>query len=223
MIINCTRNSLERIGYTHEDLKRINPRIILARFDAWSGPCESYQMNHVGYDDCVQAGTGIMTRFGTENKPEEHAHIGTIDVIGGVGAACAVITALLHRRKGRLVTARSSLVSVGQYLQLPFWRGKRSFYGTGRKCIGEHRSHRAFPVRGGWIFAQTKSFLEDEFDIASCVKVLDAKEAVITIRALGYEAVVLESLENVRNDNIPSTPSLTTTHRLSNMYPNRIH
>ena len=42
IIINSTPRSLERIGMTHAGASaKINPRILLTRFDAWGGPAEA--------------------------------------------------------------------------------------------------------------------------------------------------------------------------------------
>ena len=96
------------------------------RFDAWGGPCgQGPYSEFCGYDDNIQAGIGIMSRFGGGLKEsEEHAHIGTIDVIAGVAAAFSLLLALVYRKKkGRTVTARTSLASAGQYLQYCFMFG----------------------------------------------------------------------------------------------------
>ena len=168
LLINCTQSCLERLKLTRNELRNINPRLILCHFDAWSGPNKNkgYLSDFIGYDDCVQAASGIMARFGGSiETPEEHAHIGTIDVIAGVAGAATAVVALIERKmKGRIHTVRSSLASVGQYLQLPFLYDKeREKLGSGITCIGEHMLNRCYETSDG-NFILVSSFYKDDMN-----------------------------------------------------------
>ena len=216
LIVNCTTACLARLRLTKGDLHRLNPRLILARFDAWSGPGEqSARMSaYNGYDDTVQAATGIMARFGGGlETPEEHAHIGTIDVVAGIAGAFTVVAALLERKhKGKVYVARSSLAAVGQYLQLPFLFGNtRPTYGSGRTCIGEHRLHRCYRARDGWVFVVASLHNDDEeadaamhralgpvFNWEGACASLDALELCHRLTQQGVSACVLRNMETMR-------------------------
>lgn len=204
LLINCTPDALRRLRLTRDDLAAINPRLVLCRFDAWGGPVESGGplSRYIGYDDCVQAGIGIMHRFGG-GDPEEHAHIGTIDHIAGVAGASSVVAALLERKRhGRVCTARASLVSVGQYLQIPFMVPgcQRLSLGRGRSCIGEHPWYAAHQCSDGWIFVATNEPLRHD---APQVEHLTVDGACTTLRRLrGVEATPLVSLDDLRQRNI---------------------
>ena len=158
LLVNCTEACLARLRLAPADLRAALGRddLVLARFDAWGGPAGGGRLApYVGYDDCVQAGTGIMERFGGGlATAEEHAHIGTIDVVAGWAGAAACLAALLaRRRRGRPApVARASLASVGAYLQLPFLAGApRAFRaGRGLACRGEHALLRCYRARDGW-------------------------------------------------------------------------
>lgn len=156
ILVNATSDCLTRLGLTDDTLRSLNPDAILTRFDAWGGPIEDGgdMSQFVGYDDNVQAGIGIMHRFGGGiDTVEEHAHIGTIDVIAGVAAAFGVVGALCERKyKRRIQQVRTSLAAVGQYLQYPFMFG-RTFPSLGRgvTCRGVHPGHELVKCSDGWI------------------------------------------------------------------------
>ena len=155
IILNATCNSLERLKMTEENIHDMNPNTCIVQFDAWSGPQKrGERMNHIGYDDNVQAAIGIMYRFGGNSfrTVEEHAHIGTIDVIAGVSGACSALLSLIHLYKNKKRSVgRASLVSTGQWLQLPMSVGNKNtmqineqkiINGPGSK--GEHVLHRFY-------------------------------------------------------------------------------
>ena len=140
LIINHTEEGITRLGLSVDTLKKINPNLILMRFDAWGGPNKGPRTNHLGYDDNIQAGLGIMERFGGGmHRVEEHAHLGTIDVIAGVSGALSVMAALYYRKthNGFLIS-RTSLASLGQLIQIPFICGCDDNIRTGSECKGEH-------------------------------------------------------------------------------------
>ncbi|HEV2505478.1 MAG TPA: CoA transferase [Mesorhizobium sp.] len=120
--INAVDRQVESLGLDEASLRAINPDAILCQVDAFGGPMRGPMSDHLGYDDTVQAMTGVMIRFGGgRDTPEEHAHFGTIDVLGGFLAAAAAGAALLSRsRHGEVRRARSSLTAAGQLIQLPF-------------------------------------------------------------------------------------------------------
>ena len=161
-IVNKTYDGLERLGLSVDQIRKINPSIILAHFDAWSGPrAQSGSLTGtISYDDNVQASLGIMERFGgTMDKIEEHAHIGTIDVIAGFSGAFVTVAALYNLfHTNRACVAKTSLSSVGQMIQLPFSCGSlaklkeehsKSVYRDGVECRGECALDRYYEVLGG--------------------------------------------------------------------------
>lgn len=122
IIQNTTYKRMHKSALDVGSLRRINPNILLVHFDAWGGPRRTFMNENLGYDDNVQAAQGIMERFGGGLATvEEHAHIGTIDVIAGVAGAVASVGALFNSlTKRKVCVCRCSLSSVGQYLQFPF-------------------------------------------------------------------------------------------------------
>ncbi|OIN09133.1 CoA transferase [Oceanisphaera psychrotolerans] len=171
--INASDVQLERLGLTAERLQRANPELILCQFDAWGGPAIGPRSNHPGYDDLVQASTGIMCRFGGGMAtPEEHAHFGTIDVLGGYCAALAIGVALIKRARGHGGSvARSSLAAAGQLIQLPFmydYEGRGAFNEpSGREIKGAHALYRCYEAADGWFFLAVDRKQRGEAFVAS--------------------------------------------------------
>jgi crotonobetainyl-CoA:carnitine CoA-transferase CaiB-like acyl-CoA transferase len=156
--VNATNCQLRSLELSAVDLARKAPHAILCHLDAWSGPEGGPWAQHSGYDDLVQAATGIMARFGGGlSTPEEHAHFGTIDVLAGICGAFATAAALFARdESGRVLVARTSLAAAGQLIQAPFMidhpdRGPWD-EPSGRETRGESPTYRLYQASDGWMF-----------------------------------------------------------------------
>lgn len=222
-----TFNGLERqlktLGIDPDSLKTANPDLILLQLDCWGGPKVGPRSGDLGYDDLVQASTGIMSRFGGSiESPEEHAHLGTIDVLTGFAGAFAVTTALYKRKMtGIADVARTSLIACGQLLQAPFtydYEGRAPFdepNGPGAK--GDGPLYRCYKASDGWFFlaAMNKNSrdLESIEGLSGCASLVDKSLEqffeVTLVRqpmevwikrftAAGIGAVALESLSELR-------------------------
>jgi crotonobetainyl-CoA:carnitine CoA-transferase CaiB-like acyl-CoA transferase len=156
--INAVDRQVKWLGLDEASLAEINPRAILCQVDAFGGPRQGPMSDHLGYDDTVQAATGVMIRFGgSRQTPEEHAHFGTIDVLGGYCAAMSAAAALLRREKtGLAARARGSLMAAGELIQLPFiydHPGRAAFdEPSGREVLGDGAHYRFYRARNGWFF-----------------------------------------------------------------------
>lgn len=129
---NAPDSQVRRMGLDAESLRRLNPEAIFCKLDCFSGVRRGTRTDYIGYDDLVQATTGIMLRFGgAMDRPEEHAHVGTIDVMCGFGGALAVAAALYQKHRfGRIGRGRTSLSANSGLLQVPFaydFRGRGLF------------------------------------------------------------------------------------------------
>ena len=155
---NGLDRQLDALGLDPETVAAINPELVFCRADAFGGPDWGPRSNDLGYDDTVQASTGVMARFGGSlETPEEHAHFGTIDVMGGFFAACSVVLALLGRRRGDGARrAESSLAAAGQFIQTPFmfdYPGRPPFdEPSGPGARGEHPLYGLYRASDGWFF-----------------------------------------------------------------------
>ena len=156
--INAVDRQIEELGLDEASLKQINPGAILCQVDAFGGPHRGPMSDHLGYDDTVQAATGVMIRFGgSRDTPEEHAHFGTIDVLGGFCAALAAAAALVRREKtGQPARARSSLMAAGELIQMPFMYdhpGRAPFdEPSGRHALGNGAHYRVYKASDSWFF-----------------------------------------------------------------------
>ena len=129
---NAPDSQIRRMGLDAESLRKLNPEAIFCKLDCYSGVQRGVRTDYIGYDDLVQATTGIMLRFGgAMDRPEEHAHVGTIDVMCGFGGALAVAASLYQKHRfGRIGRGRTSLSSNSGLLQIPFaydFRGRGLF------------------------------------------------------------------------------------------------
>jgi CoA:oxalate CoA-transferase len=97
VVENFAPGVIKRLGFAYEDVKKINPRIIMASISmaGQTGPL-SYK---AGYDYIGQAYAGITDGIGERNMAPSLATMAIGDISTGVAAAMAVGFALLHRER----------------------------------------------------------------------------------------------------------------------------
>ncbi|WP_038937040.1 CoA transferase [Bradyrhizobium japonicum] len=132
IVWNATDRDVNRRGLDRKSLEALNPNAIFCQVDCFGGPRRGPRSDDLGYDDIVQAVSGIMLRFGgSPETPEEHAHFGTIDALGAYSLALGVAAALYQKSKtGRVARPRTSLTALSGLLQIPYcydYPGRRPF------------------------------------------------------------------------------------------------
>jgi crotonobetainyl-CoA:carnitine CoA-transferase CaiB-like acyl-CoA transferase len=157
VIINAAERQVIPLGLDHDSLQAINPGVLFCRLDCFGGPGTGHKTHYIGYDDVVQANSGIMSRFGGPETPEEHAHLGTLDVNCGFAGGLSMAIALYHRLKtGVPSRARTSLAAVTNLAQLPFcfdYVGLKPFNEpSGRATMGHHALSQFYRTWDDWIF-----------------------------------------------------------------------
>ena len=157
VVINAPERQIAGLGLDHDSLQKINPGVLFCRLDCLGGPVAGPKTNYIGYDDIIQANSGIMSRFGGVETPEEHAHLGTLDVNCGFAGGLGMAVALYHRLKtGNVGRARTSLSAVTNLAQLPFcfdYAGLEPFNEpSGRAAMGNHALSHFYKTWDDWIF-----------------------------------------------------------------------
>lgn len=157
VVWNAPDSQIKAMGLDTAGLRAMNPEAVFCQLDCFSGPRRGPRTDYVGYDDLVQAATGIMLRFGgAMETPEEHAHVGTIDVMCGFGGALGVAAALYQKaRTGRAGRARTSLSALSGLAQMPFCYDylKRGLFNepSGREALGFDELSRFYYTADGFL------------------------------------------------------------------------
>ncbi|WP_281181483.1 CoA transferase [Veronia pacifica] len=157
VVINAPDRQVIPLGLDEVSLKTINPDVIFCRLDCFGGPLRAEKTNYIGYDDIIQANSGIMSRFGGPDTPEEHAHLGTLDVNCGFAAGLSMALALYHReRTGEAVRCRTSLSAIANLAQIKYaydYADRAPFNEpSGRDSLGYHWLSRFYETQDGWLF-----------------------------------------------------------------------
>lgn len=158
IVMNAPDRQLAPLGLDEASLQAVNPGVIFCQLDCFGGPRRGPRTDYLGYDDLIQATTGIMLRFGGGMQtPEEHAHVGTIDVMCGFAAALGVAAALYRKAAtGQVSRARTSLASLGNLVQIPFcfdYPGRAPFdEPSGRDAVGYSDLSRFYRTEDHWLY-----------------------------------------------------------------------
>lgn len=157
VVINAPERQLKSLGLDNESLQAVNPGVLFCRLDCLGGPLVGPKSDYIGYDDIIQAHSGIMSRFGGPQTPEEHAHLGTLDVNCGFAAGLGMAVSIYHKMKtGKPTRSRTSLSSVTNLAQLSFafdYAGRGPFNEpSGREVLGHNALSHFYQTAQGWIY-----------------------------------------------------------------------
>ena len=157
VVINAPERQMKPLGLDNESLQAINPGVLFCRLDCLGGPKRGPKTEYIGYDDIIQANSGIMSRFGGNMTPEEHAHLGTLDVNCGFAGGLGMALSLYHKQKtGQISRARTSLSAVTNLAQIKFafdYQGRAPFdEPSGREVLGNNALSHFYQTKDGWIF-----------------------------------------------------------------------
>nr|WP_268967888.1 CoA transferase [Veronia nyctiphanis] len=167
VVINAPERQVKPLGLDDETLKAINPDVIFCRLDCFGGPKPAEKADFIGYDDIIQANSGIMSRFGGPDTPEEHAHLGTLDVNCGFAAGLSMALALYHReRTGQAARCRTSLSAITNLAQIKYaydYPNRAPFAEpSGREALGYHPLSHFYKTEDGWLFLDAE---DEQFDL----------------------------------------------------------
>ncbi len=92
---NFKTGTLERLGFGYEQMKQINPQIILASITGFglTGPYK----DEAGYDYIIQAMGGLMSITGDERSGPLKVGVAIVDVLTGLYTAIGILAALHER------------------------------------------------------------------------------------------------------------------------------
>ncbi|GAA3697925.1 CoA transferase [Oceanisphaera sediminis] len=157
VVINAPERQMKPLGLDHDSLQAINPGVLFCRLDCLGGPRRGPKTDYIGYDDIIQANSGIMSRFGGPETPEEHAHLGTLDVNCGFAGGLGMAVSLYHQLKtGAVSRARTSLSAITNLAQVSFafdYQGRGPFNEpSGREVLGNHALSHFYQTGDGWVF-----------------------------------------------------------------------
>jgi crotonobetainyl-CoA:carnitine CoA-transferase CaiB-like acyl-CoA transferase len=92
LVENFTPGTLERMGLGPAELLRINPKLVIVRLSGW-GQTGPYR-DRPGFGTLVEAMSGFAHLNGFPDKPPALPPLATADMVAGLYAAVALLTAL---------------------------------------------------------------------------------------------------------------------------------
>ncbi|WBA80867.1 CoA transferase [Endozoicomonas sp. GU-1] len=157
VLINAPERQIVPLGLDEASLQAVNPGVLFCRLDCLGGPTRGPKTDYIGYDDIIQANSGIMSRFGGPQTPEEHAHLGTLDVncgfVGGLGMALSLYHKMHTGRHSRACTSLSAATNLAQIKFAYDYQGRAPFdEASGREALGNHDLSHFYTTKDGNLF-----------------------------------------------------------------------
>jgi crotonobetainyl-CoA:carnitine CoA-transferase CaiB-like acyl-CoA transferase len=223
LIENFSPGTMERFGIGYDILKDLNPRLIYCSITGF-GPDGPYR-NKTGYDMVISAIGGLMSITGEEDGPPVKVGVAITDVITGIFAQGAIMTALYVRdRTGRgqkidlslLESQVASLVNAASSYLISGNIPKR--WGTAHESIVPYQAFKAkdkyFTIGVGndklWIrFCNVigrAELAEDPRFATNPLRVKNRKELIKILEEIFKEKVAEEWLTLLEKEAIPCGP-----------------
>lgn len=97
VIENQATGVMDKLGLSFEELKAVNPEIIMLSLPAFGavGPWSGYR----GYGSTVEHGAGLPHLSGEADDPPIQTHVAFGDACGGLNAVAALLTGLFHAKR----------------------------------------------------------------------------------------------------------------------------
>ena len=153
---NNVPETIEKAQITYEDLRRINPELVMLRMPGFGldGPYKNYRSLGLHVDGTI--GHHHLRGY-PDGLPDEAGNIVIADAIAGIQGAFAILMALRHRRRSgegqqiELAQAENFLPMIGQ--QLLDWTMNGHDPGPQGNWHHTRAPHQAYPCRGDdqWI------------------------------------------------------------------------
>lgn len=128
LLENFRPGTMEKLGFTTEELFKANPRLIYSRISGFgqTGP----YAKRPGFDVIIQGMSGMMSITGEEGGPPVKFGVAIADIAAGMWSAFGIVAALYARSR----TGRGQLVDVslldGQVALLTYMAG--GYFATGK-------------------------------------------------------------------------------------------
>lgn len=195
VVHNVLDDAAERLGVSQKQLRAINPNVVSCQMSAYGGSLRGFWEKRGGFDNLLQAATGLQARFGTLEKHRDFGGITCGDVPAGISAAFATLMAVFQqRRTGYAGEARASLARVMSYSQFPFMidEGGRSDWGgaDGQFALGETWHQRLYQCKDGWLYIEVP--VARASSLTTAVAPLEQLETTFAKKDCTYWLAVLE-------------------------------
>lgn len=121
LVENMKPGSLARLGFSPEQLRSINPRLVYCAISGFGA--DSAYSGRPAFDTVVQAMSGMMDATRVDGVPMKSG-ISAADIGGGQTGLLAIVAALVQRdRTGRGATIDIAMQGVGAWLTQLRWNG----------------------------------------------------------------------------------------------------
>ncbi|MDO9003953.1 MAG: CoA transferase [Aquabacterium sp.] len=152
LLYNKLPDQARRLGVAPEQVHAINESTVVSAVTAYGGTQAGGWEGRPAYDPVIQALTGVMQRFGSEQAPAVHGIASCIDYFTGYSAAFGAVLGLVARSQGdHCLVARTSLVRTAGWVQLPQVCNPEQATPTGLAALGGEVFDRLYRARGGWV------------------------------------------------------------------------
>jgi CoA:oxalate CoA-transferase len=97
VVENFKPGTMKKLGFSYEDCRKINPRIIYASISGFGHSVPPGYADKPAYDMIAQAYSGVMSICGPEGGPPVRVGTSIGDIIAGHQCAISILAALRHR------------------------------------------------------------------------------------------------------------------------------